>query len=106
MYVIETLVKYISSIEIKLLAVVEILEKMPVPWNDVVKKIAKNSLNYSHPLTTKIGDFLNDETRLVVLRNPKYKVKDKNVSSVEEVNKTYLIRTSVYRVIQSRCAFK
>lgn len=70
----------------KLLAVKEILEKMPVPWNEVIKKIAKDSLQYSHPLTLQIKDILKDETKLVVLRNPKYKVKDKHITTMDEVN--------------------
>lgn len=74
-----------SCVEKKLLAVKELLEKMPVPWNNVVKKIAKNCLHYSHPLTTQIKDIFNSEERLIVLSNPKYNVKNKKFTDLDEV---------------------
>lgn len=71
----------------KLLAIKDILIKMPVPWNDVVRKIGEDSLMYSHPFTQQIKDILANENRLIVLR--KYKIK--NVATINEVIDTNLL---------------
>lgn len=86
MAVVEVLLKFIGSVNIKLEAVKDILANSKVPWNDTVRKIALNVLQYSHPLVSKIKNMLEDEKRIIVLKNPKYKIKEKQLMTLQEVN--------------------
>ncbi|KAJ8978820.1 hypothetical protein NQ317_018911 [Molorchus minor] len=92
--IVESILKYISSIKIKLEAVKEILENAQVPWCETIKKIGTVALQYSHPLVAGIKDILENEPRLVVLRNPKYKIKEKQITTVSELQ--YLVKRIVY----------
>ncbi|CAG9812993.1 unnamed protein product [Phaedon cochleariae] len=72
---ITSILKHISSVKMKLTATIEILDNAPVPWCDVVRKIGQSALKYSHPLVSQISYILQDEQRLIVMRNPNYKIR-------------------------------
>ncbi|XP_023312485.1 kinetochore-associated protein 1-like [Anoplophora glabripennis] len=92
--IVEAILKYISSVKIKLEAVIEILENAQVPWCDTVRAIGQCALQYSHPLVSNIKDILENEPRLVVLRNPKYKIKEKQITTIYELE--YVVRRIIY----------
>ncbi|CAG9834311.1 unnamed protein product [Diabrotica balteata] len=73
--IIEVILKHISSVELKLLTVKCILDKAPVPWCEVTRRIAQSVLQLTHPLVKDIDVLYNDEPRLIVLRNSKYGIK-------------------------------
>uniref|UniRef100_A0A6P7F6M5 Kinetochore-associated protein 1 n=1 Tax=Diabrotica virgifera virgifera TaxID=50390 RepID=A0A6P7F6M5_DIAVI len=73
--IIEVILKHISSVELKLRTVKDILEKAPVPWCEVTRRIAQSALQLTHPLVKDIELIYNDEPRLIVLRNAKYGIK-------------------------------
>ncbi|KAJ8933455.1 hypothetical protein NQ314_014012 [Rhamnusium bicolor] len=83
--IVEIILKYISSVKIKLEAIKEILENAHVPWCDTIRRIGQSALQYSLPLVLDIKDIFENEPRLVVLRNPKYKIKEKQITTINEV---------------------
>ncbi|XP_057655041.1 uncharacterized protein LOC130893178 isoform X1 [Diorhabda carinulata] len=72
---IEVILKHVSCIEMRLLTVKNILEKTPVPWCDVTRRITQNVLQLKHPLVIEIAETFNNESRLIVLRNNRYGIR-------------------------------
>ncbi|KAG5873673.1 hypothetical protein JTB14_013339 [Gonioctena quinquepunctata] len=92
--IIEAIMKHISSVKVKLEATKEVLESAEVPWCDVIRKIAHSALQYSHSLVLEIETLLKDEQRLIVMRNPKYKIKERQIINHWELE--FIIRKMLY----------
>ncbi|XP_044266057.1 uncharacterized protein LOC123012232 [Tribolium madens] len=73
----------ITSVKVKLEGVQAILTFAKVPWSNSVRKIAKDSLQFPHELTSEITKLIENEPGLVVLRRPEYKIRG---TSIEKLN--------------------
>ncbi|VEN64327.1 unnamed protein product, partial [Callosobruchus maculatus] len=85
---IETIIKYINSVTVKLQAVKDILITAPVPWMDVTKRIALSVAHYNNLISEEIMRMLAEEPGFIVLKNPVYEInvnKHKDVGMVEHI---------------------
>nr|CAI5837505.1 unnamed protein product [Callosobruchus analis] len=88
MSMIETIIKYINSVTVKLQAVKDILVTAPVPWMDVVKRIALSVAHYTHFMAEEIMCILKEEPGFIVLKNPVYEInvnRHKDVGMLEHI---------------------
>nr|CAH7754907.1 unnamed protein product [Callosobruchus chinensis] len=79
---IETIIKYINSVTVKLQAVKDILITAPVPWMDVTKRIALSVAHYNNLMSEEIIRMLEEEPGFIVLKNPVYEI---NVNKHKDV---------------------
>ncbi|KAF5288492.1 hypothetical protein FQA39_LY15421 [Lamprigera yunnana] len=80
--IVPLILSYIDSIQKRLEVTIIIVEQANIPWCNIIRNIAMNSLNYSHPLVEKIISKINEERRAVVLRKHPYGIKKKITGDV------------------------
>lgn len=83
--IIGSILNCMSSVKAKLEGVQTILEFAKVPWSDPIRKIGNDSLKYSHPLTSEIMTIIESEPIQIVLRKPKYDIKEKRIRNINDV---------------------
>lgn len=84
---IEIILQYISSVEVKLRTIKDILIKAQVPWCPVTKRIAQSALQHDHPLAAEISEILKEEPVIVVLSNPVYGLNIRRIQTTSEFNR-------------------
>ncbi|CAH1987145.1 unnamed protein product [Acanthoscelides obtectus] len=85
MAMIETIIKYIDSMTVKLQAVKDILITAPVPWMDVTKRIALSAVVHcNHYMAEEIISMLEEEPGFIVLKKPVYEI---NVNNHKDVGR-------------------